>query len=88
MLGEAIRDSAQEAENEATKRTNIPMPPANDLLKKMGFPMDQPQYGYPYAQYYQVQIDDENDDGDGDDDDDDDSIDDYGIIWNLAPVME
>lgn len=58
MLGEAIRDAAQEAENKATKRTNIPMPTANNLLEKMGFPMEEPRSEVPplpqpnpYAQY-------------------------------------
>ncbi|XP_032238898.2 uncharacterized protein LOC5513456 isoform X2 [Nematostella vectensis] len=47
MLGEAIRDAAQEAEDEATKRTMIPMPPATELLEKMGFPMEEPKSEVP-----------------------------------------
>ena len=39
MLGEALEGAAQEKEDEITKKSRIPLPPATKILQKMGFPV-------------------------------------------------
>ena len=39
MLGEALEGAAEEKEQELSKKSHIPLPPATAILQKMGFPV-------------------------------------------------
>lgn len=43
MLGEALEGAAEEKEEELSKKSQIPLPPATNILQQMGFPV-----GYVY----------------------------------------
>ncbi|XP_022799604.1 uncharacterized protein LOC111337536 isoform X3 [Stylophora pistillata] len=39
MLGEALEGAAEQKEEELSKKSHIPLPPATDILQRMGFPI-------------------------------------------------
>lgn len=39
MLGEALEGAAEQKEEELSKKSHIPLPPATDILQRMGFPL-------------------------------------------------
>ena len=39
MLGEALEGAAEEKEEELSKKSHIPLPPATSILQQMGFPV-------------------------------------------------
>lgn len=39
MLGEALEGAAEEKQEELSKKSRIPLPPATDILQRMGFPI-------------------------------------------------
>lgn len=39
MLGEALEGAAEEKQEELSKKSHIPLPPATNILQRMGFPI-------------------------------------------------